>query len=188
MTGTIPGHGLAIQYLHPGQPLDQYRRSFISQLMKKNRMYQKILTGVDGSAESMRALRETIGLARMLHATVDVLYVIPPQIYSQFSERDVIVRQDDGKDHRISLLQKEENELSDMIRSIAAEEGYEVTIHTRVGDAVEGLVDYSSSNDIDLVVVGSSGKGMADRLILGSVSTGVVHRSRVPVLVIKPKK
>lgn len=151
-------------------------------------MYQKILTGVDGSSESMKALREAIALAKVLNASLDVLFVIPPQIYTQFAERDVVIRQSDGTDQRISMLQKEENELSDSIRAMATEEGYEVSIHTRVGDAVEGLVEFSSSNNIDLIIVGSSGKGMADRLILGSVSTGVVHQSRVPVLVIKPKK
>ena len=151
-------------------------------------MYRKILAGVDGSTESMQALRETISLAKALNASVDVLFVIPPQIYSQFVEREVVVRQPDGTDQRISMLQKEENDLTEAIRKISADEGYEVTIHTRVGDAVEGLVEFSTSHGTDLVVVGSSGKGMADRLILGSVSTGVVHQSRVPVLVMKPKK
>ncbi len=151
-------------------------------------MYRKILAGVDGSTESMQALRETISLAKALNASVDVLFVIPPQIYSQFAEREVMVRQPDGTDQRISMLQKEENDLTEAIRKISADEGYEVTIHTRVGDAVEGLVEFSTSHGTDLVVVGSSGKGMADRLILGSVSTGVVHQSRVPVLVMKPKK
>ena len=151
-------------------------------------MYRKILAGVDGSTESMQALRETISLAKALNASVDVLFVIPPQIYSQFAEREVMVRQPDGTDQRISMLQKEENDLSEAIRKISADEGYEVTIHTRVGDAVEGLVEFSASHGTDLIVVGSSGKGMADRLILGSVSTGVVHQSRVPVLVMKPKK
>ena len=151
-------------------------------------MYRKILAGVDGATESMQALRETISLAKALNASVDVLFVIPPQIYSQFAEREVMVRQPDGTDQRISMLQKEENDLTEAIRKISADEGYEVTIHTRVGDAVEGLVEFSTSHGTDLVVVGSSGKGMADRLILGSVSTGVVHQSRVPVLVMKPKK
>ena len=151
-------------------------------------MYRKILAGVDGSTESMQALRETISLAKALNASVDVLFVIPPQIYSQFAEREVMVRQPDGTDQRISMLQKEENDLTEAIRKISADEGYEVTIHTRVGDAVEGLVEFSTSHGTDLIVVGSSGKGMADRLILGSVSTGVVHQSRVPVLVMKPKK
>jgi len=149
-------------------------------------MYQKILTGVDGSKESMKALREAVSLAKILNASIDVLYVIPSRIYSQCAEQDVVTILSDGSKEHISLLQKEENELFDAVRAVAADIGQEVNLHTRVGDAVEGLVEFSRSNKIDLVVVGSSGKGMADRLILGSVSTGVVHQSRVPVLVIKP--
>ena len=149
-------------------------------------MYRKLLCGVDGSPESMKALREAVALAKILNASVDILYVIPSRIYAQFAEQDVVTHSSDGKTEHISLLQKEENELFEVIRTLAEEIGHEVNIHTRVGDAIEGLVEFSTSNSIDLVVVGSSGKGMADRLILGSVSTGVVHQSRVPVLVIKP--
>jgi nucleotide-binding universal stress UspA family protein len=149
-------------------------------------MYRKILTGVDGSLESMKALRSAISLGKTLNASVDVLFVIPPRIYSQLTEQDVVTPQADGTTHHISLLQMEENELFEKIRAIATEEGHEVSIHTRIGDAVEGLVEFTASHDIDLVVVGSSGKGMAGRLILGSVSTGVVHQSGVAVLVIKP--
>jgi nucleotide-binding universal stress UspA family protein len=49
------------------------------------------------------------------------------------------------------------------------------------------MIEYTTDADVDLIVVGSSGKGMADRLILGSVSTGIVHKSPVPVLVTKPE-
>jgi len=49
------------------------------------------------------------------------------------------------------------------------------------------MIEYVSTSGVDLIVVGSSGKGMADRLILGSVSTGIVHKSPVPVLVTKPE-
>lgn len=149
-------------------------------------MYKRILTGVDGSPESMKALREAVRLGKTLDSSVDVLFVIPPRIYAQCAEQDVVIHRSDGTAHHLSILQMEENELSDSIRALSAEEGYEVTIHTRVGDAVEGLIEFSDSHQIDLIVVGSSGKGMAGRLILGSVSTGVVHQSRVAVLVIKP--
>ena len=80
----------------------------------------------------------------------------------------------------------EENELFDKIQSVACEENYPVSIHTRVGDAVEELVGFAGTHDTDLVVVGSSGKGMAGRLLLGSVSTGVVHQCQTAVLVVKP--
>jgi nucleotide-binding universal stress UspA family protein len=149
-------------------------------------MYKKILVGVDGSQASMKALREAVTLAKLLEATVDLLYVIPSRMYSQYSNQDVVTQRPDGTKEHISLLQKEENELFDAARALTADIGQEVIIHTRVGDAVEELVEFSESNAHDLVIVGSSGKGMADRLILGSVSTGVVHQSRVSVLVIKP--
>jgi len=74
----------------------------------------------------------------------------------------------------------------DAIRAAAADLGREVSMHTRVGSAVEELIEFAASNQSELIVVGSSGKGMASRLLLGSVSTGVVHQSQVPVLVIKP--
>lgn len=149
-------------------------------------MYKRILIGVDGSPESMKALRDAVRLARLLNATVDLLFVIPPRIYAQCAEQDVIVHQRNGSPQRISMLQMEENELFDAIKALSSDEEYEVAIHTRVGDAVEGLIEFSQSHGNDLIVVGSSGKGMAGRLILGSVSTGVVHQSQVPVLVVKP--
>ncbi|HOL41087.1 MAG TPA: universal stress protein, partial [Methanospirillum sp.] len=72
-------------------------------------------------------------------------------------------------------------------QDIAAKEGVSIEFHTRVGDPVDAMIEYVSSAGVDLIVVGSSGKGMADRLILGSVSTGIVHKSPVPVLVTKPE-
>jgi len=149
-------------------------------------MYKRILIGVDGSPESMKALRDAVRLAKILSATIDLLFVIPPRIYAQCADQDLIVRQSDGNIQHSSMLQMEENELFDAIKTLTTEEGYEVSTHTRVGDAVEGLIEFSQSHGSDLIVVGSSGKGMAGRLILGSVSTGVVHQSRIPVLVIKP--
>jgi nucleotide-binding universal stress UspA family protein len=150
-------------------------------------MYTRILVGVDGSKESMKALREGLSLAKLLDSTVEVLLVISPRIYSQFAEREVISHDSEGENQHISMLQQEENEICDAIRSTAVELGKEVRIHTRVGDAIKGLIEFAASNQIELIVVGSSGKRMASRLLLGSVSTGVVHQSQVPVLVIKPE-
>lgn len=149
-------------------------------------MYTRILVGVDGSKESMKALREGISLAQILDAIVDVLFVISPQHYSQSAHREVSGHDPDGQHQYISLLQQEENAILNAIKAAAADLGSEVRLHTRVGDAVEGLVEFAASNQIELIVVGSSGKGMASRFLLGSVSTGVVHQSQVPVLVIKP--
>ena len=50
--------------------------------------------------------------------------------------------------------------------------------------ALEGIVDYVTSRDIDLVVMGRRGLG-ALRGMLGSVSFGVLRSVDVPVLTVK---
>lgn len=49
--------------------------------------------------------------------------------------------------------------------------------------AVPALVD--ASKDAEMIVVGSRGNGRLDRLVLGSVSTGLCHRAHCPVAVVR---
>lgn len=150
-------------------------------------MFSHILTGVDGSKESFQALEYALSLAVQYNGTVDVMYAIPPRVYAELAEREVRIEDPSGNVSFMSMLQQEENHIRDLIEKAGEKHGMNVGFHTRVGDPVESMTEFIESGKIDLVVVGSSGKGMADRLILGSVSTGVVHKSQVPVLVVKPK-
>ena len=149
-------------------------------------MFSRILVGVDGSKESFRALDCALELAKHVNGSVDALYSIPSRVYSELADREVRIEEPSGDVRFISMLQQEENNMRDLIIEAGIRHNIPVEFHTRVGDPVESIVEFISSSGIDLVVVGSSGKGMADRLILGSVSTGVVHKSPVPVLVLKP--
>lgn len=115
------------------------------------------------------------------------MYSIPPRIYAELAEREVKVEEPTGDVKFISMLQQEENHIRDLVQSYAEKEGISIGFHTRVGDPVDSMMEFVSTSNIDLIIVGSSGKGMADRLILGSVSTGIVHKSPVPVLVTKPE-
>jgi nucleotide-binding universal stress UspA family protein len=47
------------------------------------------------------------------------------------------------------------------------------------------ICQFAEQIGADLIVVGSHGYSAVDRLILGSVSNGVVHRSNISVLVVK---
>ncbi|KAF5080749.1 Universal stress protein family protein [anaerobic digester metagenome] len=150
-------------------------------------MFSHILAGVDGSKESFRALSFALTLAKQFNGTVDAMYSIPPRIYAELAEREVKVEEPTGDVKFISMLQQEENHIRDLVQSYAEKEGISIGFHTRVGDPVDSMIEFVSTSNIDLIIVGSSGKGMADRLILGSVSTGIVHKSPVPVLVTKPE-
>ncbi|GGJ02687.1 universal stress protein UspA [Alicyclobacillus cellulosilyticus] len=56
---------------------------------------------------------------------------------------------------------------------------------TEIGQPAPTICAVASEIGADLIVVGSHGRTAVDRLLLGSVSNGVVHRAKQPVLVVK---
>jgi nucleotide-binding universal stress UspA family protein len=61
-------------------------------------------------------------------------------------------------------------------------EAPEITVSVGTGDVAEELVN--ASHDADMLVVGSRGGGGFARLLMGSVSSQVVHHASCPVVVI----
>lgn len=55
------------------------------------------------------------------------------------------------------------------------------------GPPVDALIQYLERQRPDAVVVGRHGHTALQRLVLGSVSHGVLHRSPVPVIVVEPE-
>jgi len=53
------------------------------------------------------------------------------------------------------------------------------------GHAATVICDVAQQRGADLIVVGSHGRGSMDRLLLGSVSHGVLNRAKVSVLVVR---
>ena len=49
----------------------------------------------------------------------------------------------------------------------------------------KALISFAKSKKIDLIVMGSSGRGGFDKVLLGSVSSGVMQKAKCPVLIIK---
>lgn len=70
-----------------------------------------------------------------------------------------------------------ENLFSDMAGRVAFE--------TAEGHPVQVICDVAQRVDADLIVIGSKGAGAINRAFVGSVCNGVVHKSKVPVLVVK---
>lgn len=54
------------------------------------------------------------------------------------------------------------------------------------GEPGEAIVEAATAEQVDLIVVGSHGRGAVSRFLIGSVSDHVVRNAPAPVLVVRP--
>jgi nucleotide-binding universal stress UspA family protein len=68
----------------------------------------------------------------------------------------------------------------------ADEAGVErVEEHVLRGRPSSKLLDYVADNDVDVVTMGTTGRGATERVLLGSVTERIVRSSPVPVLTVR---
>lgn len=56
------------------------------------------------------------------------------------------------------------------------------------GDPVRAILEFAKQNKVDLIIMGTLGKGGLERFLLGSVTDKVVRHSKTSVLVVKKQK
>ncbi len=139
-------------------------------------MDARIVVGVDGSDESLAALRWALREAALRGASLLVLHAWAYPAAVGFPTMRLV---DPG-------VMKESSEalLADAVRNATAGAPSTVAIDPVVteGAAARALVD--ASEGADLLVVGARGHGGFLGLVLGSVATQVVHHATCPVVVV----
>jgi nucleotide-binding universal stress UspA family protein len=80
------------------------------------------------------------------------------------------------------------NAAEDAMRAAAEKwlpEGLRWSVHVEwSGDTVDAIADYAATQKASLVAVGAHGRSGLSEVLLGSVTTGLVRKSSVPLIVI----
>ena len=139
----------------------------------------EIVVGIDGSPNSERALDWAMKEAADLHAPLTVI-AVHEVVKGYWTDNPVTGAADPP------LLEKLRHAVEEMTQKAASRLGdarpASVKIHAVTGFAARELID--ASQDAGLVVVGTRGGGGFARLLMGSVSTQVIHHAACPVVVI----
>ncbi|GFO66872.1 universal stress protein [Geomonas limicola] len=145
---------------------------------------KKILVAVDGSPLSDKAAEEAIrfaaGIPSQFKSKVYGLLVLPNAPRSTFT---------DFVPNRPITEQEQWAELKEriffVIEKIAGEMGVPLEMAVVYGDPAQELLHFAEKEEIDVIVIGSTGKGFLKRKLLGSVSHKVVRDAKCSVYVVR---
>lgn len=127
-----------------------------------------VVLASDGKPHSEKATRYAIDYAKHFKAKLFIVFVVSPK-----AEED----KEKVTQRGIEVLEQ--------LKGTAMAEGVDVTTLLEAGNPYESILSAAERVKADTIVVGTSGKTVLDRVLIGSVSEYVVRNSRCTVVVVK---
>ncbi|MEL6178566.1 MAG: universal stress protein, partial [Myxococcota bacterium] len=149
---------------------------------------KRIIVGYDFSDNSKHALQIALNMAEAFDGQVHLVTALPghldPKVlkaaldkasprHDQLYAVEALIESMEG---RVRETTASLNNLSRM-----------TSIDVMQIRAPEAITEVADMREADLIVLGATGLGSLERLMLGSTSQRLVHTSRWPVLVVKPE-
>jgi nucleotide-binding universal stress UspA family protein len=145
-------------------------------------LFRRITVATEGSRDAEHALEAAIDLARRYGAELTVVAVAP--LVSAFALPNEPIP---PAAVPASALPEYQAIVDAAVARARAAGLMQVLGVTREGVVVDEILEEVKAHPTDLLVVGSRGLSTAKRILLGSVSTGLVTHAPCPVLVLRPK-
>jgi len=142
----------------------------------------KILLANDGSEEASLAARTAADIAAKTESEVHVVHVRGVPMYIDPGSEVLRVAHGAAEE---TVRREAQGVLDAQAEQIEAAGGKVARTHVRLGRPVEEIVILADEIGAGLVMMGSRGLGRIRRLLLGSVSDGVVRHAHCPVMVVR---
>jgi nucleotide-binding universal stress UspA family protein len=145
---------------------------------------KKILVAIDGSPTSDKAAEEAVRMAAgnpsQFKSKIYAMLVLPNaprSTFTDFAPAQPITESGEWEERRQRIFY--------VIEKNAAEYGIPLEIKVAYGDPADELIGFAEKEEIDVIIIGSSGKGFLRRKVLGSVSHKVVTNAKCSVYVVR---
>ena len=138
-----------------------------------------ILVPVDFSDVTTRVLETARAISRAFGGKLVILHVSEPEPdFIGFEPGPIAVRTAVARDFK-----KEHQKLEELSATVAAD-GFQVLALHEQGPLVDKILDEALKQQADAIVMGSHGHGALFEFLVGSVTSGVLRASKVPVIVV----
>ena len=150
-------------------------------------MFRNILVAVDGSPQSTAALREAEDLAVATGGRLTLLAVYDiASVAAHFAGTGSPLTPV-GAEGAVDTMTRLREHTEQLVEGAGSQVRPDVPCQTMTaeGSPAERILAQITSGHHDLVMMGSRGRGSLGSLLLGSVSTNVLHHSPVPVTIVR---
>ncbi len=137
--------------------------------------YTDVLVPTDGSDEAQRAAERGVEVAAALEASIHAFSVV----------------ESPGALKRDQLRVDAEREAEEAVERVVSEAeraGLDVTSTVKSGVPHESIVEYATTADVDMIVMGTHGRTGLDHVVIGSIAERVVRTATIPVLTVRPEE
>lgn len=140
---------------------------------EKLKFAQKILVPVDFSDFGQNALALALDLPDTEDAELHLLHVIPPGNLAIESAS--------------AINERNRESSSELLQCVPPQVELQREIHREVSEGLPHVVicDYAAKHSIDLIVMGTRGRGGVRHMLLGSVAERVLRQAPCPVLILR---
>jgi nucleotide-binding universal stress UspA family protein len=139
-------------------------------------MIKKILSGLDGSEGSFKALAEAVVLAKSLGVELHTISVEEVPRYPGTMGEVIEAKQAANGVFKTALGKA---------RDVAGEQGVEMKEHVLVGHEVKTIVEFIRKEHFDLLVIGFMGHSALYERVMGGTCQNLVRLAPCSVLVVK---
>jgi nucleotide-binding universal stress UspA family protein len=143
---------------------------------------KRILVATDGSDAAGRAVEYAADLAKRESADLLIVnivggYGLPDKAMLRLTQSEQVWLREFLESSSAETLTK----ARESARAAGAEK---IELESRPGDVAHSVVVTAKEKAADVIVVGKRGAGLAERLLLGSVSEKIVRLATLPVIVV----
>ena len=138
-----------------------------------------ILVPSDFSECSDEALRYGLELARRFDAQIHLLHVVQDPVTQPWAAEGFSVP-------LFEVVEQWQKQAEERLRAaVPAADRARVTVASIVATPYAEILDYASAHRVDLIVMGTHGRGGVSHMLLGSIAERVVRRAPCPVLTVR---
>jgi nucleotide-binding universal stress UspA family protein len=138
-------------------------------------MFNSIVIGIDGSENSLRALRCAQQIAEKFQSKLILVHAYP---------RTSDLHDFEGYEMLVARRINDGRKIIDQAHGLLADTALEIDEELLEEPADDAILSVAGTRQVDLIVLGTRGMGAIKSVLFGSIATKVTHKAECPVLVV----